>query len=231
MNTPDHTRYTSHNYIGLHFIDGSGSHNSYAAVARRGNIFLGIRFSGLTDGHQLGVPGKTYLHARMRSARDQALAEKLDLESGADNVIGLFAQQLALDEAWPGLTFEKVDVERASLHMGMFIDGSLTDDTDAVIARIEQAGLLRKLVDYAIVGAGLGYRIARTKAFATWLSSQAKPALDGLKKAAVHHKIAVAAQKEFAEIVEGKHEIVATHAQQLNAIYQKHKQASLTTPE
>ena len=105
MNTPEAT---THNYVGLHFIDGSGSQSSYAAVARRGNIFLGIRFSGLTDGHQLGVPGKTYLHARMRSARDQALAEKLDLESGADNVIGLFAHQLALDEAWPGLTFEKI---------------------------------------------------------------------------------------------------------------------------
>jgi hypothetical protein len=81
----------------LHFIDGSGSHSSYAAVARRGSIFLGIRFSGLTDGQQLGVPGKTYLHARMRSARDQALAEKLDLESGADNVMGLFAPQTTTD--------------------------------------------------------------------------------------------------------------------------------------
>src|ERR1700722_9236335 len=119
MNIPDHLQETAHNYVDLHFIDGSGSHSSYAAVARRGNIFLGIKFSGLTDGHQLGVPGKTYLHARIRSARDQALAEKLDMESGADNVVGLFAQQLALDEAWPDLTFEKVDVERASLHMGM----------------------------------------------------------------------------------------------------------------
>jgi hypothetical protein len=231
MNVPDHTQATSQNYIGLHFIDVSGSHNNYVAIARRGNIFLGIRFSGLTDGAQLGVPGKTYLHARMRSARDQALAEKLDMESGTVNVIGLFAQQLALDGAWPRITFEKVDVERASLHMGVFVDGSLTDDTEAVIARIEQAGLLRKLVDYAIVGAGLEYQIARAEAVATWLSDQPKPALDGLKMAAAHHKIAVAAQKEFAEIVEGKLEIVASYAQQLNAIYQKHKQANLTTPK
>jgi hypothetical protein len=179
----------------------------------------------------LGVPGKTYLHARMRSARDQALAVKLDLESGADNVIDLLAQQLALDEAWPAFTFEKVDAERASLHLGMFIDGSLIDDTDTVIARIEEVGLLRKLVDYAFHGAGSEYRIARAKAFATWLSHQAKPTLDDLKKDAAHHKIAVAAQKEFAEIVEGKLEIVASYAQQLNAIYQKHKPASLTTPE
>src|SRR3984957_6023196 len=109
MNIPDHLQETAHNYVDLHFIDGSSSHSSYAVVARRGSIFLGVRFSGLTDGQQLGVPGKTYLHARMRSARDQALAEKLDLESGADKIINLFAQQLALDEAWPGFTFEKVN--------------------------------------------------------------------------------------------------------------------------
>jgi hypothetical protein len=215
----------------LHFIDGSGSHSSYAAVARRGSIFLGIRFSGLTDGQQLGVPGKTYLHARMRSARDQALAEKLDIESGADNVLHLHGAQFSLDEVWPSFTFEKANAERASQQIGMFINGSLTDDTDAVITRIEEAGLFRKLVDYAIHGAGLEYQIARAKAVATSLSNQAKPTLDDLKKAAAHHKIAVAAQKEFAEIVEGKLEVVAPYAQQLNAIYQKHKQANLTTPE
>jgi hypothetical protein len=71
----------------LAFIDGTSSQRSYAAVARHGHVFLGIRFLGLADGGQLGVPGKTYLHARVRSARDQVLADKLDLESGPDNVI------------------------------------------------------------------------------------------------------------------------------------------------
>ena len=105
-------------YAGLHFIDGTSSQRSYAVVARRGHVFLGVRFLGLVDGDQLGVPGKTYLHARVRSARDQALADKLDLEGGPDNVINLFPPQLALDEAWPGFTFEKIDGERASLHPG-----------------------------------------------------------------------------------------------------------------
>jgi hypothetical protein len=72
------------------------------------------------------LAGKTYLHARVRSARDQALADQLDLESSADNVINLFQPQLALDEAWPGFTFEKIDAERASLILGMFINGSAT---------------------------------------------------------------------------------------------------------
>ena len=138
-------------YAGLHFIDGTNSQLSYGVVARRGHNFLGVRFSGLVDGDQFGMPGKTYLHARVRSARDQALAGKLDLESSADNVINLFPPQLPLDEAWPGFTFEKIDAERASLILGMFINGSLLDDTDAVIKRIEEASLFRKLVDCVIV--------------------------------------------------------------------------------
>ena len=209
-------------YAGLHFIDGTSSQRSYAAVARRGHIFLGVRFLGLADGDQLGVPGKTYLHARVRSAPDQALAEKLDLESSVDNVINLFQPQLALDEAWPGFTFEKINGERASLILGMFINGSLIDDTDAVIARIEHADLFRKLVDYVVGRAGPEHSIARAKLVAVWMFGQVKSSLAGLKKVAEHQKIVLAAQKEFAELVEGQVEVVGPHLQQLNTIYHKH---------
>jgi hypothetical protein len=211
-------------YAGLHFIDGTSSQLSYAVVARRGHIFLGVRFLGLADGDQLGVPGKTYLHARVRSARDQALADKLDLEGGPGNVISLFPPQLALDEAWPGLAFEKIDTERASLILGMFINGSLIDDTDAVIARIEEASLFRKLVDCVIDQAGPEHSITRAKLVAAWMLDQAKPSLAGLKKAADHQKIVLAAQKEFAELVEGQVEVVGPHLQQLDTIYHKHHQ-------
>jgi len=209
-------------YAGLHFIDGTSSQLSYAVVARRGHIFLGVRFLGLVDGDQLGVPGKTYLHARVRSARDQALADKLDLESSAENVINLFQPQLALDEAWPGFTFEKIDDKRASLILGMFINGSLTDDTDAVIARIADADLFRKLVDYVVGRACLEYSIARAKLVAMWMADQAKPSLAELTKAAAQQEIVLAAQKEFAELVEGEVEVVGPHLQQLNNIYHKH---------
>jgi len=211
-------------YAGLHFIDGTSSQLSYAVVARRGHIFLGVRFLGLVDGDQLGVPGKTYLHARVRSARDQALADKLDPEVGPDNVINLFPPQLALDEAWPGFTFEKIDADRASLILGMFINGSLIHDADAVIARIEEASLFRKLVDCVIDQAGPEHSIARAKLIAMWMFDQLKPSLAGLKKAAEHQKIVLEAQKEFAELVEGQIEVVGPHLQQLDAIYHNHHQ-------
>lgn len=172
----------------------------------------------------MGVPGKTYLHARVRSARDQALADQLDLEVGPDNVINLFPPQLALDEAWPGFTFEKIDDERASLILGMFIDGSLIDDTDAVIKHIEDADLLRKLVDCVIDQAGPEHSIARAKLVAAWMFDQAKSSVAGLMKVAQHQKIVLAAQKEFAGLVEGQVEVVGPHLQQLNTIYQKHHQ-------
>ena len=211
-------------YAGLHFIDGTSSQLSYAVVARRGHVFLGVRFLGLADGDQLGVPGKTYLHARVRSARDQALADKLDLESSADNVINLFPPQLALDEAWPGFTFEKIDAERASLILGMFIDGSLIDDTDAVIETyrgrqpIPETGRLRGRSGWPRTQ----HRPRQARCHVD--VRPAKPSLAGLKKAAEHQKIVLAAQKEFAELVEGQVEVVGPHLQQLNTIYHKHHQ-------
>ena len=222
MDPGSETAVTAGEYAGLHFIDGTSSQRSYAVVARRGHIFLGVRFLGLVDGDQLGVPGKTYLHARVRSVRDQALADKLDLEVGPDNVINLFQSQLALDDAWPGFTFEKIDGERASLILGMFINGSLIDDADVVIKRIEEASLFRKLVDYVIDRAGPQYGIARGKLVAMWMADQAKPSLAGLTEAAEHQKIVLAAQKEFAGLVEGQVEVVGPHLQQLNTIYLKH---------
>jgi hypothetical protein len=156
------------------------------------------------------------------SAVQMAFADQPDLESSADNVINLFQPQLALDEAWPGFTFEKIDAERASLILGMFIDGSLIDDTTAVIARIEHADLFRKLVNYVVDRADPQFGIARAKLVAAWMADQAKPSLAGLKKAAEHQKIVLAAQKEFAELVEVQVEVVGSHLQQLNTIYHKH---------
>lgn len=47
----------------VHLIDGTGTHQSYAVVARRGNIFLGIKFSGLVDGDEIR-PSRHELPAR-----------------------------------------------------------------------------------------------------------------------------------------------------------------------
>ena len=95
-----------------------------------------------------------------------------------------------------------------------------------MIARIEKdASLIRKLVDYVMVRAGLEYGIARAKVAATWMLDQAKPKLDEAKKVAEYQKIIQKAQTEFAGQVEGQFEIVGPHLQQINTIYHKHQQA------
>jgi hypothetical protein len=77
------------NFSDLLLMDGTASQQSYAIMARRGDVFLGIKFSGLADGAQFGLPDKTYLNVLLRSARDEALAAELDLEKPADNVVHL----------------------------------------------------------------------------------------------------------------------------------------------
>ena len=209
----------------LHLLDGSTSLSSYAAIARRGNIFLGIKFSGLVDGSPVGAAGKSYLHVKLRSARNQDLATKLDQKPGVKNVINLSEHQLTLDKAWPKLTFENIDGERASLTVGMFIDGSLDGDTHAVIARIKAANLFLKLVNYAIDSAGAEYRIAPPKAVAAWLADQAKAALEGLVQVKDAMTIAPEVKKEFKKLIGDQVETVGPHLQQLKALYLKHQQA------
>jgi hypothetical protein len=92
------------------------------------------------------------------------------------------------------------------------------------VARIVDANLFRKLVPCVIDQAGPEHGIASAKLVAMWMFDQAKPSLAGLKKSAEHQKIVLAAQKEFAGLVEGQVEVVGPHLQQLNTIYHKHHQ-------
>ena len=224
MNKGKKSPSTAAKLTALHFIDGTESHGSYAVIARRGPVFLGIRFSGITRGEQLGAPGKAYLQIRVRSARDQALADKLDAEAGDNNVVNLLDKQLPLDAAWPGLTFEKLDSERASVVVGMFIAGSVPAEGGKVVARIKEADLFRKLVDYVIEAAGLQHCIAQAETVAGWLSDQAKPLFEQLQQVATQHEAAAKAQKEFAAQITDELEVPGPHLQQLKAMYHKHQQ-------
>ena len=75
----DSTPVDSSGYSKLYFMDGTSSKQSYAAVARRGSIFLGVRFVGLDDGTEFGMPDRTYVRFRIRSAWSAELAEQFTL--------------------------------------------------------------------------------------------------------------------------------------------------------
>jgi hypothetical protein len=211
----------------VHLIDGTGSHQSYGVVARRGNIFLGVKFSGLTDGARFGLPGTTYLHVRLRSARVVELAALLDSTKDQAKIFNICLHQLSLDGAWPSLSFEKVDAERASLAIGLFIHGSLTADTATVITRIQQGDLFRKLIAYVAAAASQENCIVDASALSHWLANQAKPMLNALKKKLAIEQMTKAAHQEFGATVEHQMETIDPHMQQLSALYQKHMQADL----
>ncbi|WP_428394414.1 hypothetical protein [Lichenicoccus sp.] len=207
---------------GLYFMNGTSSSQRYLAIARRGNIFLGIRFSGLNDGAAFGAPGNTYLHARLRSARNQPLAKQLDLSTGTSNIIDLANEQLAMDEAWPSLPFDKMNDERASLVIGAFLRGSLLDDGAAVLARIEKGDLVPKLLDYAISHSTPGQCLVDAAAASSWLDHQAKSTLIRVKKKVLYRSKMKEAQHKIASTVRAQIEVVGPQTQLLNAIYQDH---------
>lgn len=213
---------------GLHFIDGTYSHNSYAVLARREDILLGIRFTGMLDGALFGISDAIYLHARVRSARSPALVKQLEQEPSANNVVEIFKQNLTPAGAWPKISFDKVDNKRASLMIGLFVGGPPIDDPFAMLAHIKEGEPFRKLFAYVIRRAGQEHRIARAKVVVDWLVEQAKPALDGLKSSQHENKVTQKAQSEFKSTFGDQPEAVAPHLQHFNQIYQKHKQAGQT---
>jgi hypothetical protein len=210
---------------GVYLMNGTSSSQSYLVIARRGNIFLGIKFSGLTDGSAFGAPGTTYLHARLRSARDQLLAAQLDLSTGAKNVIDLANEQLALDEAWPSLPFDKVNDERASLVIGAFLRGSLMDDGAAVLARVEEGDLVPKLLDYAMSHSAPGICLVDVTTASSWLDRKTKSALTGIKKKLLYRCLMKEAQSKIASAVDAQIEVVGPQTQLLSAIFQDHMHA------
>jgi hypothetical protein len=206
----------------LRLMDGTSSQQSYAILARRGDVFLGIKFSGLAEGKQFGLPDKAYLNVFMRSARNESLAAELDLKKSADNVVHLAQPQFALDAAWPSFTFERVNAERASLVIGLFIQGAVDTAIPDVLARIRNGDLFRKLVAHVITAAGPDNCIVKEETAAGWLSDHAKPTLRELRKKFVVDQAAMLARNEFAEKIKDQGELIASHNQHLKAIFQKH---------
>jgi hypothetical protein len=213
--------------VDLHFLDGTASTKGYVVVARRDDVFLGIAFAGLVDGAHLGLPDKTCVQARIRSARSPRLAAELDAATKADNVVALIQTQTTPAGAWPGMSFEKISGERASLLIGLFIEGSLATDAPAILERVSKGDLFEKLAAYAVAQAGPENCIAEEHMIAGWLWEQAASALRELKKKMVVEQAMAATQKEFETAIGSQMEVVAPHRQKLKALFQQHVQAFL----
>lgn len=138
----------------LKFMDGTSSVHSYAVLARRGSIALGLKLQGVVPGEMMGMPGKSFLAFRLRSAHAGSL---FDAEDAEQNVTAIANHKLELHEAWPSFEFEKINPERASMAAGVFVRGSLKDDPLKVFDRILEQDLIEKTVSWVCEQAGPDY--------------------------------------------------------------------------
>lgn len=157
------------------FIDGTASQQSYIVVARKGNVVLGLKPLGLQDGQMTGVPGKTYMFARVRSASAGDLFDELDAETGHK------PQNYDFSEAWPTIKFNKKNSERASAIYGAYLDGSLASEPHKVLEQLENGGLIEKMADAVIQMAGEENIVVRYGTLIGWLHEQLDPLIEKYK--------------------------------------------------
>jgi hypothetical protein len=205
-------------------IDGTSSHKSYMVIGRRGEILLGIKMYGLTPGENMGVAGKTYLFARVRSCRDKVASEQMDNIAGiADtNVVSIADKDLNLVNAWPDFEFEKTNDDghdRASLAVGVFIRGSLSEDPETVLERLEKVDMFQALAEYVVKTAGPQYAVQTPRMIAKWLREKATPHIEAIGKGVKVKKAVKVTTETFAETVE--EELVGMHTAQLQKMLQK----------
>ena len=196
------------------FLDGTASTGAYLIVALRGDVALGIRPLGMVDGAAMSVPGKTYLHARLRSARAPVGMAAQYADDGSQ-VVKLADQKLGFDEAWPELDFAKLDDSRASTIIGVFLRGSLKTEPEVVLQRLEEQDFLLKMAEYVAERAGHDNLVLRPMAIAAWLHEQLDPGIAKLKAQ-------VAASAEFAQHVEDNVELFGFQSALLAKLYKKH---------
>jgi hypothetical protein len=197
------------------FLDGTASTNAYLIFALRGDVALGIKPLGLIDGAPMNAPGKSYLHARLRSARAPVGLAAQYGSDGEHNVVKLTDQKLGFDEAWPELDFAKLDDSRASTVIGVFLRGSLNSDPETVLQRLEEQDFLLRMAEYVAERAGHDNLILRPMAVAAWLHEQLDPGMAQLKAQ-------IAASAEFAQHVEDNVELFGFQSALLAKMYKKH---------
>lgn len=124
---------------------GTTGYADYMAFAKNGPFALGIKPVLAVDGTQLGVPGSTWFAARMRSASSKALFEEPET-----SIVAFKKMPQTHEEAWPNITWEKNDKERASTTIGVMIQGAPTskEGTLTLIDNLGNKKLATQIVDY-----------------------------------------------------------------------------------
>lgn len=127
---------------------GTNGFHDYYAIARKGNIAVGIKPNDISPGDRFGHPGTTWFGARLRAAPAGTLFAD---DKGVDNVVQ-FQKKFDLPaDAFDNVEWEKSNPERASTTIGSLIRGTLMgslDDAHLVLDEMKDGKLANKLATY-----------------------------------------------------------------------------------
>lgn len=150
-------------------MKGTGGAMDYLLVAMKGEIGLGLKPNMIAPGKK---PGTTYVGARIRSA----VVPEQDRPKSEDNVVSLAFKNLTLEEAWPGVTWEKIDTARASTQIGMFLRGTPEENPQMLLDELADRKLATKMADYLIELVGEGNLLVDREVLIDWIDKTYAPA-------------------------------------------------------
>ncbi|MBY0560030.1 hypothetical protein [Hyphomicrobium sp.] len=109
---------------------GTSGKADYLAFAKKGNIALGIKPESALPGESMRVPNTVWFGARLRAAPGWGLFSG---KEGADNVVSFQKTYAKPGDAFPNVTWEKSDNDRASTTIGILLPGSSRTVEDAIL--------------------------------------------------------------------------------------------------
>ena len=168
----------------IKMINGTSSSNSYAEFGRRGNIALAVKFYVLADGAMYNAPGYTFVSARLRSCWDHGAQPSQEAPASGDETVVAFPEKLTLDKAWnTDIVWEKVNSDRASTQIGVFIRGNAKDQPEILAKQLEDKKLARDMTGYLFSLLGdESHAVCTRREFADFLHEKIAPPIEGIMK-------------------------------------------------
>ena len=148
-------------------VQGTGGKADYLLVAHKGSIGLGLKPNVIAPDASVGT---TYIGARIRSVMvpDHILPQ--------DSVVHFSHLSLALDTAWPTVTWEKVNDIRASTQIGMHLMGTPDSNPELLWAAMKNRKMATDMADYLIGVVGAETLHVTREELIAWIDTIYAPA-------------------------------------------------------
>lgn len=185
---------------------GTGGQLDYLMIARQDGVGLGIKPNVIGEGQ---APNTTYVGIRLRSA---PMEGKRPSKPEDGNVVPF--TPLALDTAWDGIEWEKVDNLRASTQLGVFLQGTLANDTEVLLEEMSDSKLSKKMADYVLSLVNPDFLCVTPEDVIEWLELT-------YSQAAAHVSKAIEDKKAIVATISSNIGVVGTQSELMKKMYNK----------